>query len=296
MYRKRILLIPLLFLGAIPLAAQSVPPANPGDRMQIFHDLIVRAGHSANVVQCFGCNIYVRGHATSDVLSIGGSIYISGEVDGNALAIGGHIEAQSGGELHGHAAAIGGYVTQTGGGKIDRESFSAPYAIVPGQYRPTALGIGLLILGNLLCIALACALLHAKRVDNTAWTIWNRTNMVWGTGIVVLLIAWGLESFGEHLGRAEVPANTLLALILVLIGSAGATGVGRLVGGAAFPGLVSVPSTFAGILTLTLLEVVPLLGFFVFVIGLLISIGAAIVSGFGARAVPSPEEVAHPSN
>ena len=293
MHGKRILLIPLLFLCAFPLAAQQ-SQRNPEDRAQFFHDINIGPNGTANVVQCFGCNVHIRGHVTGDVLTIGGSIYISGLVDGNAVAMGGHIESQSSGELRGHAAAIGGYVTQTGGGKIDRESVSTPYAIVPGQYRPTALGIAFLIVTNLVCVGLACLLLREKRVNNTGWTIWNRTNMVLVTGVVALFIAWGFETLGEHLGRAEVPANTLLVVILGVVGSAGATGLGRLVAGIAFPGFKAVPGTLAGIFALSMLEVIPLLGFFVFVIGLLFALGAAIVSGFGARAVPSPEEEAHP--
>ena len=130
MHGKRILLIPLLFLCAFPLAAQQ-SQRNPEDRAQFFHDINIGPNGTANVVQCFGCNVHIRGHVTGDVLTIGGSIYISGLVDGNALAVGGHIESQAGGELRGHAAAVGGYVTQPGGGKIDRESVSTPYAIVP---------------------------------------------------------------------------------------------------------------------------------------------------------------------
>ena len=257
MHGKRIPLIPLLFLCAFSVAAQR-PPRNPENRAQFFHDITVGPNGTANVVQCFGCNVHIRGHVTGDVLTIGG------------------------------------YVTQTGGGKIDRESVSTPYAIVPGQYRPTAPGIAFLIVTNLVCVGLACLLLRENRVNNTGWTIWNRTNMVLITGIVALFIAWGFETLGEHLGRAEVPANTLLILILGVLGSAGATGLGRLVAGVAFPGFKAVPGTLAGIFALSMLEVIPLLGFFVFVIGLLFALGAAIVSGFGARAVPSPEEQAHP--
>jgi hypothetical protein len=292
--RISILLVLLLLLGALPSAAQQALPRNPEDRMHVLHDLIVDSNSSANVVQCFGCNVYVRGHVRGDVFTLGGSIYISGPVDGNAFAFGGHIDVRPGGELRGHAAAFGGYITQAAGGKIDRGYVAAPYAIVPGQYRPTSFGMVLLLVINLLCVSLACMLMHAKRVDNTAWTIWNRTGMVLVMGFVALLFAWGFESMGEHLGRAEVPANTLIVVLIAVIGSAGATGMGRMVAGMAFPGLKTVPATLAGISALTMLEVIPLLGFVVFAFGLLISLGAAIVSGFGKRAVPSPEEEAHP--
>ena len=273
----------------IPGAAAQNPPRNPRDKSQMFHDIIIAPNETANVVQCFGCNVYVRGHVTGDIVTGGGSIYISGPVDGVAFALGGHVEARAGGELRGDAVAIGGYVVAMGGGKLDRHAVSTPYAIVPGQYRPTTLGIVLLIVANLLCVALAGALLRAKRVDNTAWTIWNRKNMVLITGIVAPLIAWGFETISGHLGRAENSAYILLALIAIAIGSAGATGLGRLVGGVAFPKLTSLRATLAGIFALTMLEVIPLFGFFVFSIGLLIALGAAIVSGFGASAVAAAE-------
>jgi hypothetical protein len=284
---NRILAIPFLLLCVFPAAADVASPKNPRDKSQIFHDIVIEPNETANVVQCFGCNVYVRGHVTGDVVTGGGSIYISGPVDGVAFAFGGHVEVRSGGELHGDAVAIGGYVVATSGGKIDRHAVSTPYAIIPGQYRPTALGIGLLVVVNLVCIALAGALLRSKRVDNTAWTIWNRKNMVLVTGVVALLIAWGFETLGEHLGPAENTAYVLLALVMIAIGSAGATGLGRFVGGVAFPRLASLRATLAGIFVLTMLEVIPLFGFFVFTIGLLIAFGAAIVSGFGARAVPA---------
>jgi hypothetical protein len=68
----------------------------------------------------------------------------------------------------------------------------------------------------------------------------------------------------------------------------GAPGLGRLVGGIAFPNMSSFRATLAGIFALTFIELVPLLGFAVLTIGLLLSLGAAVVSRFGSRAVPMP--------
>jgi hypothetical protein len=291
---NKILAIPVLLACAISAAAISAPPKNPHDRIQFFQDIIVDANDTANVVQCFGCNVHVRGHVTGDIITGGGSIYISGPVDGDAAAIGGHINVNSGGELQGKALAIGGYVTSNGSGKLDRTPVAFPYAILPGQYRPTPRGMIILTVVNLLLIAIACAILRPKRVDNTAWTIWNRKNMVLLMGIAALFIAWGFESMGEHLGPAEDAADMFLGFVIVVVGTAGATGLGRLIGGVAFPGLPSIRATLAGIFALTMLEIVPILGFFVLTIGLMIAVGAAIVSGFGASAVPSAEEVAHP--
>ena len=234
MHRKRILAILVFFACAIPAAAVPNPQANPQDRTHFFHDITIEPNDTANVVQCFGCNVHVRGHVTGDIVTGGGSVYISGPVDGDVLAVGGHIDVKAGGQLHGNAIAIGGYVTASGGGTTDRRTVSAPYAIVPGQYRPTPRGIAILVVVNLLCVVIACAILRQKRVDNTAWTIWNRKNMVLGVGIVALFLAWGFESLGRHLGPAEDSADMFLGFVIIVIGAAGATGLGVLSAGSRF--------------------------------------------------------------
>ena len=94
MHWNRILAIPLLLAYAIPAAANASAPKNPQDRTQFFQDVVVEANDTANVIQCFGCNVYVRGHVTGDIIAGGGSIYISGPVDGDVAAIGGHIQSK----------------------------------------------------------------------------------------------------------------------------------------------------------------------------------------------------------
>jgi acyl-CoA synthetase (AMP-forming)/AMP-acid ligase II len=54
-----------LFLCAFPLAAQR-PEKNPEDRAQFFHDINISPNGTANVVQCFGCNVHTRGHVTGE--------------------------------------------------------------------------------------------------------------------------------------------------------------------------------------------------------------------------------------
>jgi hypothetical protein len=120
--------------------------------------------------------------------------------------------------------------------------------------------------------------------------------MVLGTGLVALFLAWGFESLGRYLGPAEDSGDMFLGFVIIVVGAAGVAGLGRLVGGVAFPSMISLRATLAGIFALTMLEVIPLFGFFVFSIGLLIALGAAIVSGFGSKAVPSAEELLRPKS
>lgn len=280
-------ILALLSCGFGATAAQP-EPKNAGDRTQILRDIVIGPGDTANVVQCFACTVHVKGQVKGDIITIGGSIYVAGPVDGDALAVGGHIEAQPGGLLRGGAIAVGGYVTARDGGTIGGHALSFPYALLPGQYRPTAIGIFGLVAFNLLVVALAGMLLRGPRIENTARTIRNRKSSVLVTGAAALLIAWGFESLGQYLGRAEATADLLLGVLIAAVASAGATGLGRFVAGIAFPTMAAQRAALAGILALTLLELVPLLGFVVLTVGLLLALGAAIVSGFGARAVPSP--------
>jgi hypothetical protein len=286
----RWLAVSILFVCVLPVGANPAPRDVKGDRVQFLHELTIQSDETANVVQCFGCNVYVRGHATGDIITVGGSVYIEGTVDGDALAAGGHIEVGSGGELKGGAVAVGGYVTTNGQGVIGRDRASMPYALLPGQYRPTAIGFLFLLALNLICVAVASLALRPHRVDNTARAIWYRKGSVVFAGASSLLLAWGLESMSGHLGRAQDTADMILGVFVVGVASAGAPGLGRMVGGIAFPNMSSFRATLAGIFALTFIELVPLLGFAVLTIGLLLSLGAGVVSRFGSRAVPMPEQ------
>jgi hypothetical protein len=278
----------ILFVCVFPVAASTVSREVKADRVQFLRELTIQRDETPNVVQCFGCNVYVRGHATGDIITVGGSIYIEGVVDGDALAAGGHIEVGPGGQLKGGAVAVGGYVTTNGQGVIGHNRASMPYALLPGQYRPTAIGFLFLVALNLICVAVASLALQPHRVDNTARAIWHRKGSVVFAGASSLLLSWGLESMSAHLGRAQDTADLILGVLVVGLASVGAPGLGRLVGGIAFPNMSSFRATLAGIFALTFIELVPLLGFAVLTIGLLLSLGAAVVSRFGSRAVPMP--------
>lgn len=289
----RSLAFSIVLICVLRVAASTAPQDVKGNQVRFLRDITIKSGDTANVLQCLGCNVHVRGHTTGDVITVGGSIYIEGTVDGDALAAGGHIEVDSSGELRGGAVAVGGYVTTKGHGIIGHKQLSMPYALLPGQYRPTGIGFLFLMVLNLLCVFVASLALRPHRVDNTARAIWYRIGSVVFSGASALLVAWGLESISAHLGRAQDTADMILGVLVVAVASLGAPGLGRLVGGIAFPNMSSFHATLAGIFVLTFIELVPLLGFAVLSVGLLLSLGAAIVSRFGSSAIPLPEQAGH---
>jgi hypothetical protein len=285
---KRIAAILILLTCVAGAAARPHPLKDIKDRTHILRDIVIESSETANVVQCFACNVYVRGHATGDIVTVGGSIFVEGAVDGDAVAVGGGIEVRPGSKLTGGAIAIGGRVKRSGNGVIGSDSVSIPYAIVPGQYWPTLQGSSLLSALNLLCVGIAYTVLRAQRVEYTSDTIRFRTAVAVFAGVAALFVAWGLESLGKHMGRAEGTADIMLGVLVLMIAAAGAAGLGRRVGSIVSPKMSPLNSTLMGILALSFLELVPLFGFLVFAVGLLFSLGAALVSRLGSRGFPAP--------
>jgi len=271
-----------VFLFAISTSAQTAPLR---DRIRVLRNITVAPGETANDILCLWCSVHVLGRVKGDIFTIGGSIDVEGEVDGDAVAAGGGIAARGQGKLAGDALAFGGYVERIGGGAIDGENAGFPYVLLPGQLSPTLLGSLCVAALNLLLAGLAYAILRAQRVKNMAAAIANRNGSVFGGGLIGLGMLYGLNRLCTYLGRAEATAEIVLLVVLLGVAAAGAAGLGYWVGKLAFPTTQGLFTTLAGILALTFLELVPLLGFVVAAVGWLMCLGAAIVTAFGARAV-----------
>lgn len=233
--------------------------------------------------------MFVRGHVTGDVVTVGGDVVVEGAVDGDAVAAGGGIKLRAQGKMSGDAIAVGGYVEKKDGRAIGGEALGIPYVIIPGQLSPTALGSLALAAFNLFFVAIAFSALRARRVTNTANAIRYRSGLVMISGIVALGVLYALNSLCGYLGRAEDGAEIALGALLLAVAAVGATGLGSAVARIAFPETKGIVTVLAGILALTLLELVPLFGVVVFVAGGLVSLGAAVASGFGARGFLAPE-------
>jgi hypothetical protein len=283
----RILLI--FLVCAIPASAQT--NLHLKDRLRILRNVTVEPGETVSDVQCFACSVLVRGRVAGDVITVGGNIAVEGQVDGDAVAAGGGIEVRGQGKLVGGAIAVGGYEETKAGGVIAGKSLAIPYVIIPGQLNPTALGSLALAGFNVFFVGIAFAILRSHRVTNTANAIRYRSGLVMISAIVSLGVLYALNALCVYLGRAENAAEIVLGALLLAAASAGATGLGSAVARIAFPETKGIITVLAGILALTLLELVPLFGIVVFVAGGLVSLGAAVASGFGARGSLAPEDV-----
>jgi hypothetical protein len=286
--RTLLTLLILLFCLAAT-SAQTKPNPRLKDRFRILRNITIEYGESVSDVQCFACSVVVRGHVAGDIITMGGGIVVEGVVDGDALAAGGGIESRAQGKLSGNAIAVGGYVRTSDGGAIGGKSLGIPYVIIPGQLSPTALGSLALAAFNVFFVGISFAILGARRVTNTANAIRYRSGLVMISAIISLAVLYALNALCVNLGRAEDAAEIVLGALLLGIASAGATGLGSAVARIAFPETKGIVTVLAGILALTLLELVPLFGIVVFVAGGLVSLGAAVASGLGTRGYLAPE-------
>jgi hypothetical protein len=286
-----VLLLLISTLCVVPTPAQT--PITPNhDRLKALKSIVIEAGETASDVQCFLCNIHVRGHVTGDIVTFGGSIFVDGRVDGDAVAFGGRIESNSNSKIFGDAVAIGGYVSRQDNSVIVGESKSMPYVLIPGQYRPTLLGSIALAFINVLFVALGYLFVRAKRAETFARAIERRPASVFFAGVFLLLIFYGLDWLTGYLGRWETPSDVVLLIIFLAIAAAGATGLGYWVARVVFPETSGIWAAIGGVLALSLLELVPLLGLLVFAVGLTISVGASLATRFGAREVSVPKQAA----
>ena len=284
----------LLLISTLSIATPGqhrIPPNH--DRLKALKSIVIETGETASDVQCFLCNVHVAGHVTGDIVTFGGSIFVDGRVDGDAVAFGGRIESNSNSKIFGDAVAIGGYISRQDNSVIVGVSKSMPYVLIPGQYRPTLLGSLALAFINVLFVALGYLFVRAKRAETFARAIERRPTSVFFSGIFLLLIFYGLDWLTGYFGRMETPSDVVLLIIFLAVAAAGATGLGYWVARVVFPETSGIWAAVGGVLALSLLELVPLLGLLVFAVGLTISVGASFATRFGSREVSVPKHIAH---
>jgi predicted membrane protein len=290
---KRALASLLLLLCGVLFSIAAIAPAaaaqtGPVGRVAFFHTTTIESSDTVTDVLCIACSVRVRGHVTGDIVTIGGGLVSQGIVDGDVVAIGGGVEVRSEGRLGGDVFSLGGYIDKVSGGTIARDSFAVPYVIIPGQLNPTAIGSAGLAVINVLLVALAYAALRLRRVEATARALHDRAGSVVFAGLLAVVFFYAANSLCTRLGRSQAIPEIILGAIFVAVAAAGATGVGFWAASFPFPNTQGAATTLAGILTLTFLEFVPLFGFAVALAGFVLSLGAAVVTAFGSRAVEPP--------
>jgi hypothetical protein len=268
-------------LVSLPSAAWAQEAA---ERQQYVRDIVIQSGETTGNLICYFCSIRVRGTVNGDAIAIGGGIEIDGQVSGDAVAAGGGIRLGPGAKVGGDAVAAGGRLERGARASVGGEAESKSWFCLPGQRQLFLTSSLLFVLVNLGLVLIVALVLRPRRVAVLADTIGEHPLWTLLAGAGVLLVAAVLFVFSGRLGEVGEILDTGVSIALAVIMAAGCPGfafwLGRRlprVGG-------SLKAVLAGALLLTLLQLIPIAGVFVFLAAILLAPGCAVLSGFGSGA------------
>jgi len=253
-------------------------------RQQYVQDIVIQSGETTGDLICYFCSIRVRGTVKGDAIAIGGGIEIDGTVVGDAVAAGGGIRLGPGAKVGGDAVAAGGRLERGPQASVGGEAESEWWFYVPGQrqlFLPCILLYAAVSLGLVLVSSLV---LRRRRVAVLADTIGEHPVWTLLAGAGVLFVATVLLVFSGKLGDAGEILDTGVSIALAVTMAAGCPGFAFWLGRRLTRVGGSLQAALAGALLLTLLQLIPIAGVFVFLAVILLAPGCAVLSGFGSGA------------
>jgi hypothetical protein len=219
---------------------------------------------------------------SGDVVAIGGNIVVEGTANGDLVAIGGDIRLLGQSIVEGDAIAIGGTVGASPGAKATGETDSIPYVHLPDQRSVHVVGGFVFLACNLTIILMTALILRRRRTFNISESLKSRPWQVSIAGLMLLLV-WGLLIILVANARGWAALLLGLAVLLPAVPLlAGVVGASAAVGSMLFPTRGWVFGVSAGALFVTVIEIIPLAGFILMMIILILCEGCGLISGFGS--------------
>jgi hypothetical protein len=276
-------------------------------------DIVVPAGQTVENAVSIGGNVRVYGEISEDAVAVGGKIIVEkgGIIRGDAVAVGNGIVIGDSATVKGDAVSIGGNFVLSPTGTIRGETVRTdgcaaarvktkakegvkntlkgvvfgPFFGLSGFFG-AALLTTLLILKTLflLVTSMIIQILFTERADRMAECIRARpgTSIVTGLLVYLLIPVAFLLMLVSIIGIPFIPFAGIFILFMGLFGMTGVS----LWAGRQFPnaparsGLVNV---VLGILGLSLLRLVPVFGFIIWIVVGAAALGAATITRFGGR-------------
>lgn len=258
-----------------------------GGRITVAEGAVVR-----DVVSIAG-GVEMRGVAEGDVVAVMGGSDIAGPVDGDAVAVMGGVRLREGASIDGDATAVMGRVEREPGASIDGNSTEVGPAL-GGWAGLAASGlVAVIVIGLLLALAIwpivsfiCFAIMGPQRVAIVASTVNQRAGMCFLVGLgswvasimisvmIPMLFFWIPGGF-----------ESVITLAFFVTAAVGYTGVGFWVGRGMIRGGSGAGATILGSILITFIQAIPVIGWFIaFPVFGWLSLGAAILSGFGTSA------------
>ena len=297
---KRIILSLTLAAGfaiaALVPAAAADDSTSSNDQVTFGGSIVIPAGqtHHGDLV-AFGGNIEVDGTVTQDLVAFGGNVVVNGRVERDVVVAGGMLTlgpesyvgrdvSFAGGSLNRMPGAFVGRNVVQGSGRLDPRVFGhmGPRSDLPGVVFGLVTGLGILVL------ALIILLFFPTHLQTAASVVERRP----------------VETFALGCGGAiaGIVLSILLVITLILpFVVLGAMTVAWLFGWAAIFLLIGqrllqtrqrpqelVPALLVGGVLVVILANIPVLNFFVLLIGGSVALGAALLSRFGTQPPGAP--------
>ncbi len=268
------------FLAALCGLALATP-ARAQDRLRVARNIAVGPGEAAGDVMCFACSMRVRGTLSGDAVAFAGEIEIEGTPSGDAVAIGGGIRLGPAANLAGDAVAIGGPIHKEPTSHLAGDQVPLPWFAFPGQRHLYLRGVASLVGMQLAMFLIFYALARHRRVENMAGTFAGRP--VWSliTGLAVMVVAALLYVLADKLKRCSDPADWMITAALMITFELGYVGLCYWLGRKLMRQNAPLVAGLTGVAVLLVLQLVPLVGFFAFVLLFVLASGCAAFSGFG---------------
>lgn len=263
------------------------------DAVSIGGSITIVEGALAHDVVAIGGSIQMRGTATGDVVAIGGSTQISGQAQRDAVSIFGSLNLSEGAVVNGDAVSVLGNIVRGVGSEIHGEAVEA--GGLAGNFASIAFSglVAVVVIFLLLALAtwplvsfISFMILGPQRVGIIAGTVNERAGMCFLVGLATwvaslfLLVLMPLAFFWLPGGM-----ESITSLVFIITTAVGYTGVSFWVGRGMVKGGSGAGATVLGAILVTFIQAIPVIGWFIaFPVFGWLSLGAAVLSGFGTSA------------
>ncbi len=244
-----------------------------------------------------GGSLDVQGRVQGMAQAIGGSVTVSGEVDGDVTAVGGSISLLPGAQVHGKLNAIGGQ-THIAPGAVALGASAEPQPdwfgghSAPTAFRLVSLGSGSFWLGLLFWVSATLGLTAfvPEAVGHVRYTVARRLALSGISGALIGLVG-ALLALALFVTCIGIPVTVAIAFALWLAWVVGTVAFGSWLGASLLrggrrdrnPSLIA--STLLGVVLLSLLKAIPVVGVVVSLLVGCVAVGAAILTLLSAHRV-----------
>ena len=230
---------------------------------------------------CIACRITVDGTMDGDVVLVGGSLDVTGSITGDVAVFAAGANLGEHARMGGDVAVIGGRLTRAPGAEIAGD-VAAP------RTSPARVGAGLIVglamaflvpvaIMGFLAVLLAFAILGERRIAAVAGAIQLHAGLALLAGIIAC-VALGFLARAVHFAALHLVVLLFFCAALVT----GYSGLSLLMGRRIARNSRVLAMIMVGAVVIAAIQIVPGLGWVVFVFFACLALGGCILSGFGS--------------